>query len=272
MNRRIAVGWWLLAGMVIACSGTENRLGGVENQRVSSANSSGTGGASGADAGEAPVPQYPAGFGDPGSPHTFAAGTWTGYVENYRSADGSDSVTVEFDALSETAVTGKIILGDASAPVPDYSNPDQYLTGKNFGGAPNDAVPANSYPFTLVDGKLTGSRVQFIVVNDEIWDAWCVQQTPVRDTTILGQYGCIANVQYAYGNNECYVGMVGGPRVDCAQIDLCDYGGPCACNATQCYIQSGEDARFDLSMQDDRMDGSVAGLSSGALNVHLTKM
>jgi hypothetical protein len=272
MKRRISREWLAIAGVVVACSSPESRLGGTAQGPRTGNGSGGSQFALGAGGGPGEiqvVTNYPVGFGDPTAPHDAAAGEWTGYIENYV-VSRSDGVTVEFDSLSDTSVSGRIIFGDANAPVPDFSDPHPYISnGKNTGGAHNDEFPAESYPFTLLDGSLTGTRVQFTVNNDEIWQQWCGQQTPIPDELNPGLYRCVPNKGFAYDDQQrCYI--AGGPQIDCAQVALCAYNETCACDAQSCSVTE-QGPHFDMSMQEDRMDGSIAALGVGDVNVHLMK-
>jgi hypothetical protein len=281
MKRRIDAVWLAIAGVVVACSGSDERLGGTTetplNGTGGSSHSLGAGAASG---GGQALPNYPDGFGDPTASHDAAAGTWTGYIENYMpSTNSSDEVTVEFDSLSDGTVTGRVIFGDATAPVPDFSDPRAYfLKHGQSGGIPEldstlHLFPAESYPFTLVDGSQAGSRVQFTVATDEIWQQYCVQQTPFPYDADAGIYRCVPNQGYAGDSKGCYVGTVGGPRVDCVKLAMCAVfaDGPCTCNAASCGVGEGG-LHFDISMQGDRMDGSTASPGTAGYNVHLTKL
>jgi len=125
MKRRPGLSGCVAVGLLVACSGTENRLGGGTGNVAAPGGSSPAAPRDAGPAGNgvATATSLPSGFGAPDAPHDFSAGKWQGYIENYANANRSDSVLLELDTLSETSVTGKLVFGDATATVPDYSVP-----------------------------------------------------------------------------------------------------------------------------------------------------
>jgi len=269
MKRRPGLSGCVAVGLLVACSGTENRLGGGTGNVAAPGGSSPAAPRDAGPAGNgvATATSLPSGFGAPDAPHDFSAGKWQGYIENYATANRSDSVLLELDSLSETSATGKLVFGDATAPVPDYSDPHRYIHG--FDDSVTGDQPAESYPFTLVLAKLTGSRLQFQVLSDEVWQPWCVQQEPIPDSINKGNYNCVPNTNQGFSSDgsRCYLGPLGSSKTfDCALLSLCGMG-PCLCDATSCSVGRFGVASFDVSLSGDRMDGSM-----GTYNVHLTKL
>src|SRR5258708_11774361 len=98
MKRRLGLSGCVAVGLLVACSGTANGLGGGAGNVAAPGGSSHAAAAAPGDGGPAgngvaPGASFPPGFGAPEAPHDFSAGKWQGYIENYSQITGrSDSL------------------------------------------------------------------------------------------------------------------------------------------------------------------------------------
>jgi hypothetical protein len=211
--------------------------------------------------------------------------TWTGYFESFHLPSGSDHVTLKLAFAADGTVTGTALLGDLpllKPPTnPDVGYPPPILPD---GGGPPNAL--EHFEFTIRDGRVDGSRFTFRLHMSEVWTSWCQLQTKVYpflnggNGELLG-YACIPNSSVSGG-------VQGGPGrfwrddatnvdvpIDCNKLDLCKFGGPCSCTATNCTVDPNADdfvMRFDMHLSDTSADGTADGFQAPApVTVHLVK-
>jgi hypothetical protein len=104
-------------------------------------------------------------------PITQAQTSWTGYIENYQFPSGSDVITFTFAADSSGQVVGSVVLGNGTPPAP--------ATDPNVGYPPT--LPATGYdgswtegfPYSMVSGLSTATRLRFTIFSFELWSGWC---------------------------------------------------------------------------------------------------
>ena len=196
-------------------------------------------------------------------------GDWTGYVENYAFDDQSDVITVHFDSVSGSAVTGHVTFGARAlyaAPTdPDAGYPPSYDPFAYTG------TPLSGLEFTMLDGEVDGDRVRFQVDPREMWQSWCELQTPVAfaggDT-----YACLPNSETMMGAGSCAVrpdASSAWEPIACAKLWACQSA--CTCTETACGTTLLGGLQFDVALDGDQADGSVVGLySDDARNVRLS--
>jgi hypothetical protein len=200
--------------------------------------------------------------------------SWTGYIENYQFRSGSDAVRFAFATDATGAVTGTVILGNGTPPPPatdpNVGYPPGY--GAQNGGPTQIGGPtyvAEGYVYTMRNATLDGARLRFGVALRELWHDWCALQTPIP-----GSSNCLPNWGGMSSPNGCAqtnptTGEV--VPVDCGKFALCfGISDVCLCDASACKANdSNPDIGFDVSIVNDRADGSVAGYANN--NVHFTK-
>lgn len=188
------------------------------------------------------------------------SGTWTGYIENFTFPDGSDTMTLVVHAESNDSITGTLTFGTRAAPPP----PTDPNVGYPPGAEPNPLTPASieGFHYTLVGGKLTGTRVQFGVSTLELWKAWCALQTPEPPPAgSTGEpWGCNPRSFGGPGESSppvCVGGQSSG-QVDCGKAAICT-SDVCDCTMTACTVDRPmPDLTFDMQWNGGRLDGSTS--------------
>jgi hypothetical protein len=221
------------------------------------------------------------------TPTSGPSGTYKGYIESYKFADGSDTVVMNLTFAGDGSVTGTLMFGDA-APLAPPTDPDAtYPPGFGESGSVASTI-VEGFAFTVTNGTLGGSRVTLQVQPNEAWHAWCALQTKIYPQyngesdgscgPLLG-YGCLPNIATMDGPGGCEWTSceVKTPTfVDCGKRELCGGGlGVCHCTATACMAAlglGGPTIAFDLQLSGAALNGSSTGISGGTpLNVHLTR-
>jgi hypothetical protein len=132
---------------------------------------------------------------------------------------------------------------------------------------------AEGFSYTMLNGALTGRRLQFEVNLTELWKAWCAIETPVDNSG-----SCLPNwAGRSTADGRCFqtnpaTNQEG--QVDCGKVQLCHFSMMCSCDlaTASCTLRSNvPDVTFDISITSDgsSADGSEVGL--GTNNVHFTK-
>ncbi len=206
-----------------------------------------------------------------------AAGTWTGYIENFKFSDGSDALKLVLAADG----SGQIAFGN-SAPPPPVSDPnvgyppDLETSNADALAIPPNATPYPGFVFTVYNASLQGTRLQFDVFTNELWSVWCADQTPMPFGNSASQlYGCFTNSTFMTGPSGCSVEDPTTNQwqsVDCGKIELCRVPGlVCSCNAASCAAALSAGPHFDMQLAPPKADGSATSFTAGNANVHLTK-
>lgn len=227
------------------------------------------------------VAEAPAPAGDGGSPTSDAAvtapadtlavddgitGTWTGYVESYRFASGSDALTLSLASDGAGHVTGTLTFG-AGSPPPMATSPDVALPPLPRAGCGAGLYVVEALPFVLHDGSLATGRFRFSVLTSEAWKPFCELQTK---TFLVGSdYHCVPGNQCTVNNGTCYYAPP-STEVDCGKLGLCMMN-VCTCTATGCTIAGTGDVSFDLVVANGAANGSTTG-TLGDKNVRLTRV
>jgi hypothetical protein len=187
-------------------------------------------------------------------------GSWTGYVENGHFQSGSDALQLTVDRVSDTELSGHLVMGQGSGTPPDPA------ILASVGGSPG-YDPIEGYSYTAMNGKATGQRLEFDIALDEAWGSLCSAQTPVP-----GTYSCLPPADsYYIGGGHCY-GLHGGTQeeIDCATYALC-MGPMCKCDDTHCFVDTSVwVSHFDLTLRSPYLDGSAVGGPFNPNNVHFT--
>lgn len=202
--------------------------------------------------------------------------SWTGYVENYKFASGSDVIKFTFGIDVTGQVVGKVYLGNGVPPAPATDpnvgyRPDRLPSGVGLGRA----YLAEGFAYSMVSAVYSSRRLQFGINGVELWAGWCELQTPVpgSDMCLPGWSG--GSVP---GNPDpsCYLNdPTNGKRVfvDCAKWELCDDDRMCSCTTSLCSANLsywGATVAFDLAISGNDASGGTIGEFLGQ-NAHFTK-
>ena len=198
---------------------------------------------------------------------------WQGYVESYHFRSGSDHVRIVFEtATGDGARTGVVVFGDGTAP-PRATDPTVgYPPAFDLMNAASLIVEGFRYP--IVDGRVTGSRVQLTVNLAAVWSDWCALQTPVAQDTTGELFGCLPNAatstdadggcSYTDPMSQSHV------AVDCTRLYLCRTAHVCECDSAACRSGSmAGQVAFDFQISGDRGDGTA--MLDLSRNVHLMR-
>jgi hypothetical protein len=196
-------------------------------------------------------------------------GTWTGYVESYHFASGSDGLTLALVSDGKGNVAGTIAFGGGPPP-PVATNPDvaEPPASDTYGTRPLPVVEA--LPFVLRNVTVSAARLQFGVTSRDAWKHFCEIQTKTYLASD-GSYSCLPGVSAVTGPT-CTLNTVGTPTpVDCGKLELCS-SDVCSCTATGCTESSHSpiDVDFDVALSNGTASGSTTG-RLGDKNVHLTR-
>jgi hypothetical protein len=201
--------------------------------------------------------------------------SWTGYVENYKFASGSDVIKFTFGIDVAGQVFGKIYLGNGTPPLPATDPnvgypPDHFKNGLGSGRG----YLAEGFAYSMASAVYSPRRLQFGIRDAELWEGWCALQTPVPGSDM-----CVPNWSGGSvpGNPDrsCYQNdPTSGKRVfvDCARMELCFFELMCTCTTTACSpnLSFGATVTFDLAISGTDASGGTTGFVMGQ-NAHFTK-
>jgi hypothetical protein len=207
--------------------------------------------------------------------------SWTGYIENYHFASGSDAVRFSFVSDSAGKIVGTVKLGDGTPPPPATDPNVGYPS--DVGSLDSLSVPttyvSEGYAYTMRDVTLSARRMQFSVAYWELWQGWCALQTPVPPVGVCDEPvcagSCLPNTGSMISGDHMHCALWNSSTdqydqpVDCGKLVLCQLSMACTCGLTTCSVrEQGIQLSFDLAVTSDgaSADGSVAGH-----NVHFTK-
>ncbi|MBX3207161.1 MAG: hypothetical protein KF764_19090 [Labilithrix sp.] len=202
------------------------------------------------------------------SSSSFDAGqVWTGYVEGYRFASGSDRISIAFT----TPTSGTVTLGTpptgSEVIDPEVGYPASRYAPMNI--RPELRHHAERFAFTLREGSREGARLRFNVDVREMLTPWCAAQTTTHASQNAGStwYSCMPNKAHSRSADTC--SLHDTPQdsipVDCGKLDMCLDGQTCTCDATRCWLAEIEDLlHFDV-----RVNGAEAHGSSDLGQIHL---
>jgi hypothetical protein len=200
---------------------------------------------------------------------------WIGHLVNHQFANGSDALTMRLDFAPGGQVTGTLLLGDGALLQPPSDPNVGYPQG-------NQGVISlvEGFPYTILDGTLSGTHLSVQISEYEVWTQWCALQTPY-----LVQLGNDAGPGGVYVGPDIYAcvpeGPVGGTfgfgpmgcelasndgaisPLDCGKLRLCGGAGPmaCQCSATGCQVYSPPTpgTSLDLVLAPSTADGALTG-------------
>lgn len=193
--------------------------------------------------------------------------SWTGYLENYQFASGSDSVRLSFATDPTGVVVGTITFGTGAAP-PSATDPnDTYPPGASQ-VLPDTIV--EGFPYTIAMGTLAGSRLRFTIWRTELWSGWCALQTPISGNPSCLPYGAEIQIDAA----GCfYQNPLTGPPgpISCSKVTLCTRG-VCVCTDAACMASfEFGGVEFDVALSGTAGSGNAATIGGDIRNVRLTK-
>jgi hypothetical protein len=209
-----------------------------------------------------------------------AKGVWTGYLENFSFASGSDAIAITIAVGSDGTPSGTVVLGTGEAPAPP--------TDPNTAWPPNvgasSLVALEGFPYEAGELRWEATRLRFTLSRWSPWHQWCRLQTSYLSEA-LG-FSCVPAgpalhddlgqpIKDADGN--CLLPTVPQTPVDCAKAFPLCMGTPpvCECDATGCDSWELPPVSFDLALRNGFGDGSSTDLSFGGAattNIRLTKI
>jgi len=220
---------------------------------------------------------------DAGASLVPLVGTWTGYIETLPATSGN--LTLVFAQQADGSVTGSLTFGTAPPPPPPTSATELYPPGSG-GPAPGTLwspnlvpFPDPGFPYTAVNISFDGTRLQFGIVKDELWKAWCELQTSYAWNSGAQMCGCLPNFggYTVLSTNDAgittFVVTSTGvtETVNWALLQMCTGAYAldlCYCTAAGCSTNmETADSILDLRLAADELDGQI----TGALNVFLTQ-
>jgi hypothetical protein len=221
-----------------------------------------------------PPPGYVDGAPDAGTIKTYDHATaqiYVGYLESFKLASGSDRVLV---ALAPDATAGTIFFGDGPVLGPPTGPDTTYPPGLRT----DPLSRVENFPFSLLNGRRSGDRLTFESNGAEVAKQWCEIQPTVYascagDTNAFEGYGCMPNATTMEGINDCaWSNACGTHPIDCGTLTYCRWLQPCTCTSHGCTVNMNGrgDLQFDLVVSGAVATGSVTGLSSVPVRVHLT--
>ncbi len=200
---------------------------------------------------------------------------WNGTLENAQLADGSNRLTMTLFVADDGAANGTLLLGDGALLRPPTDPNVGYPPGAQFSfGGPLGFF--EGFPYTIVDGRLSGSVLTFQVAEFELWTRWCALQTPFPEFVGGdGGYVCTNDNWGSSGGTTGCSETNSATReempVDCGKLALCMFTVPCDCSATRCRVaSSGPVLSFDLMLTSTTADGTISGLL-GDHDVHFVR-
>lgn len=214
-----------------------------------------------------------------------AARVWTGHFESYQLPDGSDALTMTLEFTANGNVTGSLLLGDGSLLQPPTDPSVGYPPGAQF----RNVTAVEGFPYTILDGTLSGSHLTFQVAEFEVWTKWCALQTSYLvqlgsdaggAAVATDVYACLPALGATVGPGGCFQGDPMTEQmspVDCGKFELCSEGpSPCQCSATGCQVNPSPtpDISLDLVLSETKADGTTSGSFGGTLGsyvVHFTR-
>jgi hypothetical protein len=224
-----------------------------------------------------------AGAGGPAGP------VWNGTLENAQLSDGSNRLTMTLAVAADGDATGTLLLGDGARLQPPTDPDVGYPPGAEFSELPGGGLGFfEGFPYTMLDGHRTGSRLTFRVAEVELWTRWCSLQTSYVVMTIPKEanmdggpwYACTPTFGFGSGPTGCLrTDPSSTPElqtadipIDCGKAGLCN-SYACDCSATGCSAQStsiGNDLSFDLTITGTNADGTISG-ELGDHGVHFVR-
>ncbi len=199
---------------------------------------------------------------------------WIGHLVNHQFPDGSAALTMTLDFAPGGQVTGTVLLGDGALLRPP--------TDPNVGYPPgNQGVVSlvEGFPYTILDGTLSGAHLSVQFSEYEVWTQWCALQKPylVQPGTDAGPasdagpdiYDCVPagapGVTVGFGPMGCVMVDSDGASspLDCGKLRLCGGLGPtvCQCSATACRVSTlpTPATSLDLVIARATADGTMTG-------------
>jgi hypothetical protein len=202
--------------------------------------------------------------------------SWTGYIENCKLLwDGSDAIHLEFGTDTTGQVIGTLKFGNPSLQIPPATDPNLgYPPGYKVGSLPNWY---EGFDFSLHEGKLSPSRLQFSVDRYELWAGWCALQSPDLGGMCLPNWGGTMSpddtlcTQISPTTGQAIV-------VDCGKFDLCISQYVCDCSGVACKAVTGHVVMMDIAFSGDSANGSMVDPGgdmcgwSGSYTIHLVRV
>ncbi len=221
----------------------------------------------------------------PSTPDTRVLGplgpveSWTGYLENYPLAIGSDQIRFSFAYDDSGQVAGTVIFGEGTPPPPATDPNVGYPPGfsrDDFGQVLS--APLVGFPYSIREGSYTSGRLRFVMDMVDLWADWCaLQPAPTDGSPTCGPNGFTdgSRVDGTAEGRPCVqtVTTFDGKKLqfECGKFDLCLNPMICVCSPAGCTASSGSGGvSFDMFVVDNTASGSVRE-PSDTYNAHFTK-
>jgi len=208
-----------------------------------------------------------------------SAGRWTGYIENFTFASGSDALDLTLHVEDDGSLAGELIMGQGPAPAPPTDPNVGWPVGVEQPGfwQPN---PVEGLAYHLTNVRWTALRLQFDLNLSEPWGPWCEMQTSydireVGGVTYENPWRCTPEDGWVGSGEECFQRVSADPSVpkvaiDCNKAALCGHEQPCHCTADGCAVATKPSASFDIALRGNDGDGSETALDESH-NVRLIR-
>jgi len=193
-----------------------------------------------------------------------ASRSWTGYIEQYTFASGSDAIKLTFSTDDHGNAVGTIVFGQGVPPAPatdpNVGYPLAFLPAAQTMSIDGVYV-SEGFDYTFDAGKLDGQRLQLTANLAQLWSGWCALQVSPGPgfgpcfTTSSGRLGAteLAGLQTCSVTNYDPAQDL---QVDCGKLLLCTDERVCSCTTASCDVNR-VDAVFDLFLTGKTMSGSV---------------
>jgi hypothetical protein len=210
---------------------------------------------------------------------TQAAGTWTGHLENFTFASGSDAIEISISVAADGTTSGHITLGTGPVPPPPTDPNVGWPADLTSDDASAKIYPAlEGFPYNADSIHWEADRLKFVIDRYSPWQAWCQLQTEVFPSSAGGTgYACAPDGYFVRDDQgNCIVAATSdattGTPVNCVKYFPLCVGTPaiCACNAGGCSATHAPDVSFDIALRNGEGDGSTT-LKDMLTNIRLTQ-
>ena len=216
------------------------------------------------------------------SPAPRVAGTatpieaaWEGYLERPLPS-GADGVRIVLRSSDSGDLSGTVVHGTAPAPESPSASDECYPPEASWDGRIAAAAlqhPVEGFEYPITAASWSAIRLQVAVLTWAPWADWCSCQVPVAASP-EGGLSCHPNVGGGdTPDGHCFMNSFeGGTSVEfpcCRQVLCLDFSA-CLCNSEACAVSTTATTIFDLTVDDERADGTMSG-STVYSAVHLLR-
>jgi hypothetical protein len=175
-----------------------------------------------------------------------AGGVWNGTLENAQLSNGSNRLTMTLSVGPDGVANGTLLLGDGALLAPPSDPNVGFPPGTQFPTFPSPLGFFEGFPYTMLDGHLSGSKLTFGLADAELWAQWCSLQKPLSASHVPD-----GGVIYS-----CTSTNLDSSR---SHFYLCS-SYACDCSATACRgAQIPPNLSFALTISGATADGTISG-------------